>query len=86
MRNHTNGNDSGHNKGMMWMMIPCILLFVVLFLGGERLSSGGYVWPILIGVFVVAHIWMMFTGHGGHGGHDDNNAHAKDTIDKTSVK
>jgi len=66
MHNHNDNNkDSGH-KGMMWMMIPCLLLLGFLFLGGGNLSSSGYLWPILIGVFVIVHVWMMFKGHGGH--------------------
>lgn len=48
------------------MMIPCLLLLGFLFLGGGNLSSSGYLWPILIGVFVIVHVWMMFKGHGGH--------------------
>jgi hypothetical protein len=79
MHNHNN-KDGGH-KGMMWMMIPCLLLLGFVFLGGEKLSSGGYVWPILIGVFVVAHIWMMFRGHGGH---DD--ANTEDKTDDVSAQ
>jgi hypothetical protein len=63
-----NNKDGGHG-GMIWMMIPCLLLFGFLFLGGDKLSSaGGYLWPILIGIFVVAHVWMMLRGHAGHGG------------------
>ena len=65
MHNHNNNKNKGY-KGMMWMMIPCFLLLGFLFLGGGKLSSGGYLWPILIGIFVVAHVWMMFKGHGGH--------------------
>lgn len=72
MHNHNN-NDNGH-KGMMWMMILCFLLFGALFLGGSKLSGGGYFWPILIGVFVVAHVWMMFRGHGKH---SDTNTEGK---------
>jgi len=68
MHEHENNNKSGGHKGMMWMMIPCLLLLVFVFLGGDTLSSDGYLWPVLIGVFVVAHVWMMFKGHGGHGG------------------
>jgi len=65
---------------MMWMMIPCLLLLGILFLGGGKLSGGGYLWPILIGVFVVAHVWMMFRGHGKHG----NDTEEK--IDNASAK
>lgn len=60
-------SKKGGGRGMMWMMIPCLLLVGVLLLGGARLSGGGYLWPILIGVFVLAHVWMMFRGHGKHG-------------------
>lgn len=58
---------------MMWMMLICILPLVVLLFAGGRLFSVGYLWPILIGAFVIAHLWMMFKGHGGHGdvGEDD---------------
>lgn len=63
---HNHNNKNGGHKGMMWMMVLCFLLLGFLFLGGDKLSSSGYIWPILIGVFVVAHIWMMFKGHGGH--------------------
>jgi len=78
MHNH---NKDGGGKGMMWMMIPCLLLLGFLFIGGGSLSSGGYLWPILIGVFVLAHVWMMFKGHGGHGGND-----TEDKTDDTSTK
>ena len=61
MHNH----DGKNNKSMMWMMIPCLILLGVLFFGRGKLSSG-YLWPVLIGVFVIAHVWMMFKGHGGH--------------------
>jgi len=81
MHNHNNeSNKDGGHKGMMWMMIPCLLLLGVLFLGGGKLSSGGYLWPILIGIFIAAHVWMMFKGHGRH--KDDG---AEDKIDGTSA-
>jgi len=74
MHDHNNkDNKGGGHKGMMWMMIPCLLLLGFLFLGGGKLSSGGYLWPILIGVVMIAHVWMMFKGHGGH--KDDNDKH-----------
>ncbi|MDP3725522.1 MAG: hypothetical protein Q8R20_03585 [Nanoarchaeota archaeon] len=71
MRNHNNNNKDGGHKGMMLMMIPCLLLLGILFLGEGKLSSSEYIWPILIGVFVVAHIWIMFRGYGRHGKHSD---------------
>jgi len=83
MHNYNNSGGDGH-KGMMWMMILCFLILGVLFLGGDKLPSGGYLWPILIGVFMVVHIWMMFKGHGGCGGHGDANMENK--IDDTSAK
>lgn len=83
MHNHNN-KDGGH-KGMLWMMIPCLLLLLgFLFLGGGKLSSSGYLWLILIGVCVVPHIWMMLKGHGGHGGHSD--ANTEDKMDETPAK
>ena len=77
MHNH---NKGGEGRGMMWMMIPCLLLLGFLFLGGGAWSSNGYLWPILIGIFVVAHVWMMFKGH-RHGG-----TNTEDKIDNDSVK
>ena len=71
MHNH-NHKDGGHN-GMLWMMIPCLLLLGFLFFGGGKLSSSGYFWPVLLGVFFVVHLWMMLKGHGGHGGSGENN-------------
>lgn len=68
MHDHNNNGRNGGHKGVMWMMILCLLLLGVLFLvlDGGKLSSSGYLWPILIGAFMVAHVWMMFRGHGGH--------------------
>jgi hypothetical protein len=83
MHNNTDKHDGGH-KGMMWMMIPCFLILGFLFLSEGKLSSvssGGYLWPILIGIFVAAHIWMMFKGHGGQ---DD--AHTEDKIENNDKK
>ncbi|MFA6272905.1 MAG: hypothetical protein WC673_00200 [Candidatus Paceibacterota bacterium] len=67
MHDHnSSGNKDGGHKGMMWMMIPCLILLGILFFGGDKLASSGYLWLIVIGVCVVPHIWMMFKGHGGH--------------------
>ena len=77
MHNH----DGKGNNSMMWMMIPCLILLGIIFLGGGKLSGGGYLWPVLIGIFVFAHIWMMFKGHGGHS--YDN---AEDKTDDNSAK
>lgn len=68
---------------MLWMMASCLLLGVLLFAGG-RSFSGGYLAPLLIGVFVTAHIWMMLKGHGGHG--DRNDTNTEDKIAGTSAK
>ena len=78
MYNHD--KEEGGN-GMMWMMIPCLLLLGVLFLGGGKFSGGGYFWPILMGVFVVAHVWMMFRGHGKH-----SDANTEGKTDNASAK
>jgi len=85
MHNH-NSNDGGGHKGMMWMMIPCLLLLGFLFIGGGNLSSGGYLWPILIGVFVLAHVWMMFKGHGGHGNNDTEGKIDGDSTKESDAK
>lgn len=63
MHNH---NKGGGGHGMMWMMIPCLLLVGFLVFGGGTFLGSGYLWPILFGIFMVAHIWVMFRGHGNH--------------------
>ncbi|OGD24288.1 hypothetical protein A2Z10_02695 [Candidatus Azambacteria bacterium RBG_16_47_10] len=50
---------------MKWMMLIGAIAIIVLLFSRGTLFSGGYLWQILIGIFVVAHIWMMFKGHGG---------------------
>lgn len=47
-------------------MLPCLLLVLVLLIAitSKVTTSFGLIWPILIGGFVVLHIWMMFKGHG----------------------
>lgn len=62
----TRNQSDKNNYSMLWMMLPCLFLVGFLFFGGEKLSSSGYLWPVLIGVFVVAHVWMMFKGRGCH--------------------
>ena len=67
MHDHNNNdNKYGGHKGMMWMMIPCIILLGVLFLGGGKLSSSWYLWLIIIGICVGPHILMMLRGHESH--------------------
>ena len=78
MHNH---DKNGGGKGMMWMMIPCLLLIAFALFGGGSLASSKYLWLIIVGVCVVPHIWMMFRGHGGHS--DDN---AEDKINDASEK
>lgn len=83
---NVNNRDDGH-KGMMWMMIPCLLLLGVLFLGGGKLASFNYLWLIMLGVCVVPHLWMMFKGHGSHKVHGDNNTEDKiDLSAETAVQ
>jgi len=67
MHNH---NGKGDNSMMWMMMLCCALPLVFLLFAGGAVFSGGYLLPIIIGVFVAAHIWMMFRGHGKHGGTD----------------
>jgi len=63
--NHHNHNGK-KNSSMMWMMLICLLPLAVLFFVGSGRFSTGYIVPILIGVCVGAHIWMMRRGHGEH--------------------
>ena len=88
MHDHNNNdNKHGGRKGIAWMMILCLLLLGFIFLDGAKLFSGGYLWPILIGVFVVAHIWMMFKGHGGHADEDgDENPDTVDPAEEIAAK
>ncbi len=43
-----------------------MLSLVVLLFAGGGLFLAGYLWPVLIGVFITVHLWMMLKGHGGH--------------------
>lgn len=62
----------------MWMMLVCCLVPVaILLFAGGQLSGGGYILPTLIGGMVIAHLAMMFKGHGGHGEYSDTDAGKK---------
>ena len=61
-------HEGKNNFSMLWMMLPCLLLVGFLLFSGGALSSSRYLWPILIGGMVVAHIWMMVRGHRAHDG------------------
>jgi|SRR3989344_2974690 len=84
MHNHNN-EDGGHN-GMLWMMIPCLLLLGFLFFGGDTLSSSKYLWLIVAGVCIVPHMFMMFKGHGGHGNAGTNREADDASIEKAETK
>jgi len=73
-------HNNQKNSSLMWMMLICLLLLVVLLFTGGKLLAGGYLWPVLIGAFVIAHLWMMFKGHKGHGGHSDANRTEKSNL------
>ena len=64
-------HDDNNKSSMMWMMVICCAIpLIILFFLGSTLSSVGYFWPILIGVFALVCIGMMFRGH-GHGTSDE---------------
>ena len=69
MHNHNNNDGGGGHKGMLWMMIPCLLISGILLFGSDNLAPSKYLWLIVIGICVVPHIWMMFKGYGGHKDH-----------------
>jgi len=77
---HNHNNQNGGHKGMMWMMIPCLLMIAVVLLGGNKLGSSKYLWLIVVGVCVVPHLWMMFKGRGCK--KENNKEEKSDTIDK----
>ncbi|MBI5470561.1 hypothetical protein HY968_04575 [Candidatus Kaiserbacteria bacterium] len=65
---------------MMWMMIICCALpLAFLLFGGAGLFSGGYLWPILVGVLALACIGMMVRGHGKH--REDRENHGENALD-----
>jgi hypothetical protein len=73
---HNHSKNGGH-KGMMWMMIPCLLLIAVVLFSRDKLVPPKYLWLIIVGVCVVPHVWMMFKGRGGHGEYGDANMEDK---------
>ncbi len=71
---------------MMWMMLVCCLVPVaILLFAGGQLSGSGYLWPILIGGMIIAHLTMMFKGHGGHKD-DDTEETSTTALDKPEGK
>ncbi len=48
----------------LWMTVLCVVPVLILFFVGRRFYSGGYILPVLVGVCIVTHLWMMFRGHG----------------------
>lgn len=76
MHNH---KDKGDNKSsmMLWMILPCLLLLGVLFIGGGAGSPLGYFLPLLIVLFLLAHIWMMSKGHTGLSENTTDGAHTQ---------
>ena len=72
--------NKNKKSSMVWMMFICILPLVVLLFAGGKLFSDGYLWPVFIGIFVIAHIWMMFKGHGGCGGRGNADVEEKSDV------
>ncbi|OHB22358.1 MAG: hypothetical protein A3J67_01950 [Parcubacteria group bacterium RIFCSPHIGHO2_02_FULL_48_10b] len=66
------------------MMLLCVLPFIILLFAGGKLFSAGYFWPILIGVFVIAHFWIMLRGHRSHS--DDPNESKDDLRTQDGVQ
>lgn len=74
---------------MLWMIIPCLFLIGILgihllglnFLTGFKLSSLGYLAPILIAVCVAGHLFMIHSlkKHGG------NNATGNEKVEGTDI-
>lgn len=62
MHNH---NDKNYSS-MIWMMLLCLVPLVILLFTGGKLFSRGYLWPILIGGFLVAHFWIMLKSYRSH--------------------
>ncbi len=56
------------------MMLLCALPILIILFSGEKLFSAGYAWPILIGVFVIAHVGMMLRGRHAHDSEHSNEA------------
>jgi len=67
---------------MMWMMLICVIpILALLFLGGWSPRGSSWIFPVAIGVFVLAHLWMMFRGHGSH----DDKSEAGNSVDENST-
>lgn len=79
-------NNGKNNSSMMWMMLICTLPLVILLFAGGKLFGAGYLWPILIGAFVVGHLVMMFRGHGGRDNDDtEEKSDTAETQDPTNA-
>lgn len=56
----THHHKNSSFKAMLWIIVPCLVLAAVLSIGGSRLpplASDGYFWPVLLVVFVLAHVF-----------------------------
>ena len=77
-------NNRRNNYRMMWRMVLCIVLLGILFLGGSVLPFSGYLWPIIIGVFILMHIWLMFRTNHGCNTEDDSSRNRSQQEDNQS--
>ncbi|MEK7104269.1 MAG: hypothetical protein AAB842_02630 [Patescibacteria group bacterium] len=73
MRNHNDKN----NSSMWWMMMLCALPLIIILITSGNFSQGGYLWPILIGGFMVAHFWIMIRSHHSHNTNHDEHKNQK---------
>lgn len=82
--NHTN-HDS---KMMWWMLAGCLLLPLGFLFFGNRAGDlpSKWIWFSIIGVFMLAHIFMMLRGHShDDSGEDKNSTNPSESQDKHHV-
>ncbi|MEK7665766.1 MAG: hypothetical protein AAB337_02730 [Patescibacteria group bacterium] len=59
-------NHKKTGASIAWMVLSCVALLLIFFFAGDRLPAS-ILLPVLIGICVISHIWMMSRGHGSHG-------------------
>ncbi len=71
MHNHNN-RDGGYN-GMIWMMLPCLLLLAFLILREGKFSAYSNLGFLAVGLLIVGCAWLMTKKHGADKKRSDGN-------------
>ncbi len=69
-------NHQTHGSSMKWMLLGCGVVLLLLFVASDVIPSGFFL-PILLGVCLLSHIWMMRRSHGSQTSEDKSAQHVE---------